>query len=105
MTRSEIVALLNTFNRFSESISAIERFGAMYQNRLDQEQAAQTKKQKPIRAPSKEEDDRDALVYRVLLTKIQTKAQAAYQVLDSVLESRNVTVHRTALKNLASWIR
>ncbi|GJJ74818.1 hypothetical protein EMPS_07176 [Entomortierella parvispora] len=111
LTRPEIVALLNTFNRFSESISAIERFGVMYQNRLDQEQAAQEKNgqdgsaQMPIRAPSKEEDDQDALVYKVLLTKIQTKAEAAYKVLDHVLESRNVTIHRTALKNLASWIR
>lgn len=102
---------MNTFNRFSESIAAIERFGVMYQNRLDQEQAAQEKNdhngsaQKPIRAPSKEEDDQDALVYKVLLTKIQTKAEAAYKALDHVLESRNVTIHRTALKNLASWIR
>ncbi|KAG0043372.1 hypothetical protein BGZ83_011476 [Gryganskiella cystojenkinii] len=105
LTRSEIVALLNTFNRFSESISAIERFSVMYQNRLDQEQAASSSQRKPIRAPSKDEDDQDALVYRVLLTKIQTRAQSAYRILDQALENKNVTIHRTALKNLASWIR
>ncbi|KAF9584415.1 hypothetical protein BGW38_006557 [Lunasporangiospora selenospora] len=38
LTRTEIVALLNTFNRLSESIAAIERFGNMYQQRLDEEQ-------------------------------------------------------------------
>ncbi|KAF9973221.1 hypothetical protein BGZ73_003581 [Actinomortierella ambigua] len=43
LERSEIVALFNTFNRFSESITAIERFRRMYQERLDEQQ--QLKKQ------------------------------------------------------------
>ncbi|CAG8736795.1 4377_t:CDS:10, partial [Acaulospora morrowiae] len=35
LTRTEIVALFNTFNRFSESLQAIERFRQMYQQRID----------------------------------------------------------------------
>ncbi|KAG0253448.1 hypothetical protein DFQ27_007415 [Actinomortierella ambigua] len=40
LERSEIVALFNTFNRFSESITAIERFRRMYQERLDEQRNA-----------------------------------------------------------------
>ncbi|CAG8490353.1 6447_t:CDS:10 [Acaulospora colombiana] len=35
LTRTEIVALFNTFNRFSESLKAIERFRLMYQQRIN----------------------------------------------------------------------
>lgn len=34
MTRTEIVALFNTFNRVSESLSAIERFRHTYQESI-----------------------------------------------------------------------
>ncbi|KAF9103186.1 hypothetical protein BGX27_010685, partial [Mortierella sp. AM989] len=64
LSRSEIVALINTFNRFSESISAIERFGAMYQERLEIEQNAHNTRKSFIKAPTKEEDDHHALVYK-----------------------------------------
>ncbi|KAF9277448.1 hypothetical protein BGZ68_009292 [Mortierella alpina] len=111
LSRSEIVALINTFNRLSESISAIERFGIMYQERLEQEQtsssagAGQQKQQKSfIRAPTQEEDDRDAIRYKAVLAKINLELTRAYKKLDSALESKNITQHRTALRNLASWI-
>ncbi|KAI7819807.1 endoplasmic reticulum Oxidoreductin 1-domain-containing protein [Gamsiella multidivaricata] len=68
LTRSEIVTLINTFNRLSESISAIERFQVMYKERLEREQAqisSSFSTKSFIKAPSKEEDDRDAIVYKV----------------------------------------
>ncbi|KAI1319058.1 hypothetical protein EDD11_004947 [Mortierella claussenii] len=106
LTRSEIVALINTFNRLSESISAIERFGKMYQERLEKEQSAHSSwSTRPIiKAPSKEEDDLDAVVYKVWLAKLQRGISIACSQLDSVLEDKNITLHRTAIKNLASWI-
>ncbi|KAG9319691.1 hypothetical protein KVV02_006936 [Mortierella alpina] len=112
LSRSEIVALINTFNRLSESISAIERFGIMYQERLEQEQTSssagkgqQKQQQKSfIKAPTKEEDDRDAIRYKAVLAKINLELTRAYKKLDTILESKNITQHRTALRNLASWI-
>ncbi|KAF9904057.1 hypothetical protein BX616_001408 [Lobosporangium transversale] len=107
LSRSEIVALINTFNRFSESISAIDRFGAMYQSRLEQELAANSESlggKSFIKAPTKEEDDRDAIVYKVLLTKIRRGVTKAYRNLDSFLESRNITQHRTALRKATPLI-
>ncbi len=110
LSRSEIVALINTFNRLSESISAIERFGIMYQERLEQEQASstgagqQTRQKSFIKAPTKEEDDRDAIRYKAVLAKINLELTRAYKKLDTVLESKNITQHRTAFRNLASWI-
>ncbi|KAF8931856.1 endoplasmic reticulum Oxidoreductin 1-domain-containing protein [Dissophora ornata] len=111
LSRPEIVALINTFNRLSESISAIERFGTMYRERLEKEQepsspfsATTTDNQKIIKAPSKEEDNNDALVYRVWLTSLRQGVSVAYIKVDTLLESRNITMHRTALRNLASWI-
>ncbi|KAG0272386.1 hypothetical protein BGZ95_011871 [Linnemannia exigua] len=115
LSRSEIVTLLNTFNRFSESISAIERFGVMYQQRLRDEEAknieanggattGQTKPSSPIKAPTKEEDDRDAIVYKALLANIDRRLSTAYKKLDAALGSKNITAHRAAVKNLAAWI-
>ncbi|KAF9134006.1 hypothetical protein BGW39_008350 [Mortierella sp. 14UC] len=114
LSRSEIVALLNTFNRFSESISAIERFGVMYQQRLRDEEAknadaydattGQKKPSSPIKAPTKEEDDRDAIIYKALLANIDRRLSTAYRKLDTALESKNITAHRAAAKNLAAWI-
>ncbi|KAG0341985.1 hypothetical protein BG004_005794, partial [Podila humilis] len=95
LTRQEIVALLNTFNRLSESISAIERFSQMYQARLDEEhrqavEMRETKKkegQKPfIRAPTKEDDDRGAIMYKALFATIHRKTSSAYHKLDIALE-------------------
>ncbi|KAF9107182.1 hypothetical protein BGX29_007083 [Mortierella sp. GBA35] len=111
LSRSEIIALLNTFNRFSESISAIERFQVMYQQRLEQEQReeedrAETsgERKSTIKAPTKEEDDRDAIVYKALLAKVDRRLSTAYRKLDAALESKNITMHRAAVKNLAAWI-
>ncbi|KAK3845216.1 MAG: endoplasmic reticulum Oxidoreductin 1-domain-containing protein, partial [Linnemannia gamsii] len=114
LSRSEIVTLLNTFNRFSESISAIERFGAMYQQRLRDEEAknmeangattGQTKPSSRIKAPTQEEDDRDALLYKALFANIDRRLSTAYKKLDAALEGKNITAHRAAVKNLAAWI-
>ena len=114
LSRSEIVTLINTFNRLSESIAAIERFGTLYKERLEREleqsspssatTTATTGNQKIIKAPSKEEDDNDALVYKVWLNKLHHGTSAAYSRVDALLGSRNITMHRTALRNLASWI-
>ncbi|KAF9965093.1 hypothetical protein BGZ70_005416 [Mortierella alpina] len=112
LSRSEIVALVNTFNRLSESISAIERFGVMYQERLEREQASsagtgkqpQQQQKSFIKAPTKEEDDRDAIRYKAVLARINLELTRAYKKLDTILESKNITQHRTALRNLASWI-
>ncbi|OAQ24880.1 endoplasmic oxidoreductin [Linnemannia elongata AG-77] len=116
LSRSEIVSLLNTFNRLSESISAIERFGVMYQQRLREEEETSgngnvdatatqtTKPSSPIKAPTKEEDDRDAIVYKALLAKVDRRLTSAYRKLDAALESKNITLHRAAVKNVAAWI-
>ncbi|KAG0263587.1 hypothetical protein BG011_008531 [Mortierella polycephala] len=122
LTRSEVVALLNTFNRFSESISAIERFGVMYQERLEQEQREHEKAQSStattaktttksghqspffIQAPSKDEDDNGALVYKAWLGAIRRGITITCKKLDEALANWNITLHRTALKSLASWI-
>ncbi|KAF9286019.1 hypothetical protein BGZ88_009288 [Linnemannia elongata] len=115
LSRSEIVSLLNTFNRLSESISAIERFGVMYQQRLREEEEASgngnvdatatqtTKPSSTIKAPTKEEDDRDAIVYKALLAKVDRRLTSAYRKLDAALESKNITLHRAAVKNVATW--
>ncbi|KAF9201974.1 hypothetical protein BGZ49_007830 [Haplosporangium sp. Z 27] len=105
LSRSEIVALINTFNRLSESISAIERFGVMYEERLKQEQSIKGTRKSFIKAPTKEEDDQAALVYKAWIAKVNRKLSGVYHSLDSLLGSRNITQHRVALKNLASWLR
>lgn len=107
MTRPEIVALLNTFNRLSESVAAIERFSQMYQARLDEVHAQQEKSSRQksfVRAPTKEDDDRDAIVYKALFARIRREATSAYDRLDSALESRNITQHRPLLETLSKWI-
>ncbi|KAG0301954.1 hypothetical protein BGZ98_007922 [Dissophora globulifera] len=110
LSRSEIVTLINTFNRFSESISAIERFGIMYKEELEREQRASKlttgggQQRSFIKAPSKKEDDMDAIVYKALLARISRGITEAYSKVDVLLESKNITQHRTALRNLASWI-
>lgn len=106
MTRPEIVALLNTFNRLSESVAAIERFSQMYQARLDEVHAQQkSSRQKSfVRAPTKEDDDRDAIVYKALFARIRREATSAYDRLDSALESRNITQHRQLLETVSKWI-
>ncbi|KAF9928723.1 hypothetical protein FBU30_002141 [Linnemannia zychae] len=105
LTRSEIVALLNTFNRFSESISAIERFSAMYQQRLrEEEEKSSATGRSAITAPTKEEDDRGAIVYKAWLAKIDRRLSRAYKKLDIALEGKNITLHREAIKNMAAWI-
>ncbi|KAG0013168.1 hypothetical protein BGZ80_011251, partial [Entomortierella chlamydospora] len=86
LSRGEIVALINTFNRLSESIAAIERFGVTYQERLRSEQSAHNIQKPFIKAPSKEEDDQGALVYKVWLAKVNRSVSAAYGRLDSLLE-------------------
>lgn len=103
MTRPEIVALLNTFNRLSESVAAIERFGQMYQARLDKEKKSSRQKSF-VRAPTKEDDDRDAIVYKAMFARIRREATSAYDRLDSALESRNITQHRQLLETISKWI-
>ncbi|KAG0340041.1 hypothetical protein BG000_000833 [Podila horticola] len=109
LTRSEIVALLNTFNRLSESVAAIERFSQMYQARLDevhaQQQERKSSRQKSfVRAPTKEDDDRDAIVYKALFARIRREATSAYDTLDSALESLNITQHRQLLETISKWV-
>lgn len=89
LTRSEIVTLINTFNRLSESISAIERFGVMYKQRLEKDQL---------------EAAQDNLDQKGFLPRINRRVSVASSRLNSILDSRNITLHRTALKSLASWI-
>ncbi|KAK3819749.1 MAG: endoplasmic reticulum Oxidoreductin 1-domain-containing protein [Benniella sp.] len=89
LTRSEIVTLINTFNRLSESISAIERFGVMYKQRLEKDQL---------------EAAQGNLNQKGFLPRINRRVSVASSRLNSILDSRNITLHRTALKNLASWI-
>ena len=88
----------------------------MYQQRLREEEASgngnadattagqTTKPSSPIKAPTKEEDDRDAIVYKALLAKVDRRLTSAYRKLDAALESKNITLHRAAIKNVASWI-
>ncbi|KAF9297379.1 hypothetical protein BGZ74_009847 [Mortierella antarctica] len=109
LTRQEIVALLNTFNRLSESVVAIERFSQMYQARLDEVHAQQQERKSShqksfVRAPTQEEDDRDAVVYKALFARIRHKATSAYDKLDSALESRNITQHRQLFDTISKWI-
>ncbi|KAF9433680.1 hypothetical protein BGZ76_009125 [Entomortierella beljakovae] len=104
LSRREIVALINTFNRLSESVSAIERFSGMYRERLEKEKPLHKAPKSFIKAPTKEEDDQDALIYRVWISKLTTVISEAYDKLDALLESKSITQHRTVLRNLASWI-
>ncbi|KAI8361998.1 endoplasmic reticulum Oxidoreductin 1-domain-containing protein [Mortierella sp. GBAus27b] len=98
LSRSEIVTLINTFNRLSESVSAIERFSVMYKERLEKDE------REAAEATMNAEWENGAY-NKVLRSKINHGISAVSKGLDSILEGSNITVHRTALKNLASWVQ
>lgn len=88
---------------------AIERFSQMYQARLDEVHAQQQERKSShqksfVRAPTQEEDDRDAVVYKALFARIRHEAASAYDKLDSALESRNITQHRQLFDTISKWI-
>ncbi|KAG0226254.1 hypothetical protein BGW42_003790 [Actinomortierella wolfii] len=104
LERSEIVAFFNTFNRFSESITAIERFRRMYQERLDKQKAQKEQQQQQQQSIASSWDTVRSWVQNTWYSVVTKGWNAAYLV-DQTMGKRDIPHFRALVDAIRGHFR